>query len=582
MSDGDLHTEQARWLVSALADAGARDVVLSPGSRSTPLALAVAREPRVRLHVHIDERVAAFFALGIARVTRVPPVLVCTSGTAGAHWLPAAIEAAQSYLPLLLLTADRPWDAYDCHAPQTIDQVDLFGRYARHRAEVGLPDEGGLAAVGRVAAQCVHLAVSPTPGPVHLNARYRKPLEPVSTAKDEPWRAALDARRERGATRAFAPAVSPSKEAVGALSEAIASASRVVFACGPSIGRAPRGEVEALAARVGAVLLAETTSGRRHGDHRGATLCAGFEVALRSPSFRARVEPELVVCWGLPPTATSFAVYGGRAPRWVVSPHGWPDPAGDATALVVGECDDVARAVSSRVSARGGGAWLAEWERANAVVEVAARESADGDALTEASTARVVSEVLGDGATLALGNSMPVRDIDTFAPATERRWTVLHQRGASGIDGLIAGAAGARAASDGPVLVVVVDVSMAHDVGGLNALRGAGGGAVALVVQNGGGRIFAELPLGKMAREDAEVGAVFERCFLTPQGVELAGAAGAYGVEYARVETVTALRDALTRGLSSERPAVIEAVGPAEDGTARRAALRERVIEGLG
>lgn len=582
MSDGDLHTEQARWLVSALADAGVRDVVLSPGSRSTPLAIAVSREPRVRLHVHVDERVAAFFALGIARVTRVPPVLVCTSGTAGAHWLPAAIEAAQSYLPLLLLTADRPWDAYDCHAPQTIDQVDLFGRYARHRAELGLPDVGGIVAVGRVAAQCVHVAMAPTPGPVHLNARYRKPLEPVSTAKDEPWRADLDARRERGATRAFAPTVSPSDEAVRALSEAIASVSRVVFACGPSIGDAPRGAVEALAAKVGAVLLAETTSGRRHGDHHGATLCAGFDLALRSPAFRSRVEPDLVVCWGLPPTATSFATYTADAPRWVVSPHGWPDPAGDATALVVGACDDVARAVSSRVSERGASAWLTQWERANAAIDAAVRESAEGDALTEASTARVVSEALGDGATLVLGNSMPVRDIDTFAPATERRWRVLHQRGASGIDGLIAGAAGARAVSDGPVLVMVGDVSMAHDVGGLNALRGAGAGTVALVVQNGGGRIFAELPLGKMARDDAEVGAVFERCFLTPQGVDLGSAAGAYGVDFARVETVTALRDALTRGLSGERPVVIEAVVPPEDGTARRAALRKRVAEGLG
>ena len=174
-SNSDLHTAWSRLFVASLASAGVRDVVLSPGSRSTPLALAASAEPRLRLHILVDERTAAFFALGQARISGRPSVMICTSGTAAAHFLPALIEASQSHIPLIALTADRPWEAYDCASSQTVDQVKLFGDCVRHYADLGLPDSApsALAAVVRIAAQAVHRSTWPSPGPVHVNARFR-------------------------------------------------------------------------------------------------------------------------------------------------------------------------------------------------------------------------------------------------------------------------------------------------------------------------------------------------------------------------------------------------------------------------
>ena len=181
MSRSNLHLAWARLFLRSAAAAGVTDVVLSPGSRSTPLTIAAATTSELRAHVIVDERGAAFFALGQARVTGRPSLLICTSGTAGAHWLPALIEASQSFVPLIAVTADRPWELQDSAAPQTIDQLKLFGDHVRHYAELGLPDPspGALRAVPRIAAQAVARALGPVPGPVHINARFRKPLEPV-------------------------------------------------------------------------------------------------------------------------------------------------------------------------------------------------------------------------------------------------------------------------------------------------------------------------------------------------------------------------------------------------------------------
>jgi 2-succinyl-5-enolpyruvyl-6-hydroxy-3-cyclohexene-1-carboxylate synthase len=268
----DLHSAWARWFVSALADSGLRDVIISPGSRSTPLALAAAECPRVRCLPVVDERVAAFIALGQARLTGLPSMLLCTSGTAGAHYLPALIEAAQANVPVLVVTTDRPWEAYDCASPQTVDQTDLFGRVVRHRAELGLPDAApeALAAAGRIAAQCLALARAPTPGPVHVNARFRKPLEPVAVAAPEPWSADLARRVALGAPRVFTAECIPSAAGVAALVDRLAHARRPLFVCGPTLawGATAHDALFALAAAVGAPVAAAHLPGAHRVDHR--------------------------------------------------------------------------------------------------------------------------------------------------------------------------------------------------------------------------------------------------------------------------------------------------------------------------
>lgn len=591
MPPSDLHSAWARWFVSALADSGLRDVVISPGSRSTPIALAAAECPRLRCLPVVDERVAAFVALGQARVTGVASMLLCTSGTAGAHYLPALIEASQAYVPVLVVTTDRPWEAYDCAAPQTIDQTDLFGRVVRHRAELGLPDPGAdaLAAVGRIAAQSLSLTRAPTPGPVHVNARFRKPLEPVEVAAPEPWSADLARRVSLGAPRVFESEPVPSVDGVAALTHALAHARRPLFVCGPTVtwGFPPDGSLFALAAVVGAPVVAESSSGYRHVASSGRALtCPGLDLAVRSDAWRAAHQPDVVVAWGLPPTSPALSAWIARpsVERWVVAPHGWPDPAGDARALLAGVPSAVATAVLDALGGRLGGAdagWSESLREADATAWSAVRMETFGDALDELTVAQSLVDALPAGACVAVGNSMPVRDLELASPLRALR--VLHQRGGSGIDGLVAGAVGARTvvpATD-PVVVYLGDVSAAHDLGGLAAAQGLDGALVVLLVQNQGGRIFAELPLGKTAPPGSARAAAFERFFLTPQGVRWAEASAAFNHRYARVETPETLAAALESALGSPGVTVIEAVVAPEDGVARRRRVRERVAAEL-
>jgi 2-succinyl-5-enolpyruvyl-6-hydroxy-3-cyclohexene-1-carboxylate synthase len=588
----DLHSAWARWFISALADSGLRDVIISPGSRSTPLALAAAECPRVRCLPVVDERVAAFVALGQGRLTGLPSMLLCTSGTAGAHYLPALIEASQANVPVLVVTTDRPWEAYDCASPQTVDQTDLFGRVVRHRAELGLPDAApeALAAVGRIAAQSVALSLSPTPGPVHVNARFRKPLEPVEVAAPEPWSADLARRVALGAPRVFTPERIPSAEGVAALVDALAHARRPLFVCGPTLawGATAHEALFALAAAVGAPVVAESASGYRHvGSAGDATVVPGVELAARSPAWRAAHRPDVVVAWSLPPTSPSLTAWitDPAVERWVVSPHGWNDPTGDARALLWGDVEAVAHAALLALGARAVAsepAWSASLRRADAAAWAAVRAETFGDALDELTVAQALVDALPAGACLVAGNSMPVRDLEMAAPWRALR--VLHQRGGSGIDGLVAGAVGARTKLPAaePVAVLLGDVSAAHDLGGLGAAQELDGALVVLLVQNGGGRIFAELPLGRTAPPGSARAAAFARYFLTPQGIRWRGAAAAFGHRYARVETPSQLAAALDEALETDGVTVIEAVVPPEDAGARRQRVRARVERELG
>ncbi|HRI55183.1 MAG TPA: 2-succinyl-5-enolpyruvyl-6-hydroxy-3-cyclohexene-1-carboxylic-acid synthase, partial [Pseudomonadota bacterium] len=238
MSEANLLAEWARLLLGSLAAAGVREVVVSPGARSTPFVCAAHAEPQLRCWDVIDERAAAFFALGQARVTGRPSLLICTSGTAGAHYLPAVIEAGAAHLPLLVLTADRPFELQDCGAPQTIDQIKLLGGHARRFFELGMPDPSDLSlrALRRLAAQAVLTTTWPTPGAVHLNARARKPLEPqsVHTSDEVALRARVDELLQAPLLRAYPPRAVPAPAGVAAAAQLCRSARRGLIICGPA------------------------------------------------------------------------------------------------------------------------------------------------------------------------------------------------------------------------------------------------------------------------------------------------------------------------------------------------------------
>ncbi|WP_437615111.1 2-succinyl-5-enolpyruvyl-6-hydroxy-3-cyclohexene-1-carboxylic-acid synthase [Sorangium sp. So ce834] len=587
MSGSNLHSAWAQLFVRALSQAGVRDVVLCPGSRSTPLAIAATESEEVRCHSVVDERAAAFFALGQARVTGRPSAFVCTSGTAGAHALPAIIEAHHSFTPLIAITADRPWELADAAASQTIDQMKLFGDHVRHFAELGLPDPSPLAlrAVARIAAQAALRALAPTPGPVHINARFRKPLEPVDVAGPEPWQAEWEALMRRAGPRVVPARAGVDARAIEEIAARCARAERGLIVCGPAPSREDdaraRRAVLALSRATGFPVLAEGTSQIYFGGlAEGVVMPASFDAFLRAPEFRAANAPDLILELGAPPTSSGYATYiaehaGCR--RFVVAAHGWNDPTSAAAALVMAEPADVCEALAARLAGaaldlgRGRRGWAATFARAGEAAAAQAARACAGDELTEGAVARAVASACPEGSLLAIGNSMPVRDLDTYCPPSARALRVLHQRGASGIDGLVSGAAGARAVADAPVTLLLGDLSLLHDLTGLLlAARAAGdGGAplVVVVVQNDGGRIFEHLPV---ARRGA---ALLDRCFTMPQHLDFAPAAAMFGLAYERAGTASGLAAALAAAHQRPGATLIEAVVPPHDGAARVARL---------
>jgi len=574
MSTSDLHSAWAQLFVSSLVGAGVADVVVSPGSRSTPLALAFAQHPQLNVEVILDERVAAFYALGQARVSGRPSVLLCTSGTAGAHYFPALIEASYSYVPLLVVTADRPWEDYDCAAAQTIDQVKLFGDFVRHYFELGLPDptSSALHAVVRIAAQAVHTARGPIPGPVHVNARFRKPLEPVAEDGAESWQSLLQQVRERVSATVISPAASFDRRAVEALRALCEKHTRGLLICGPAWCQADaaalRQSLFALSQKTGFPIWAESTSGARFGG--GAAVCGGFDAALRSASFRATYAPELLIEIGGPVVSAAYPSYLAQhpiCPRVVIAPHGWNDPYGSASLILSTEPAPLLQAVAADLAARTPDPqWTESLLHIDQKIWQVVRSEQDDQVLSEGRIAQQLVEALPADAVLLIGNSLPVRELDLFCAPMDKPLRVLHQRGASGIDGLMAGAAGARSQSESPLALLLGDLSALHDLGALGVLQQSPGPLAVVIVQNGGGRIFEQLPIGRSVMAKPH----FEQLFVTPQHVNFAQAAAAFAIPFMQVTTPRQLANALAQAMSSDRPLLIEAVVPPGDGLTRR------------
>jgi 2-succinyl-5-enolpyruvyl-6-hydroxy-3-cyclohexene-1-carboxylate synthase len=564
----------ARLLLRGLSSSGVRRVVISPGSRSTPLVLAAAEEPGITCHTMIDERSAGFFALGQIRATGTPTALLCTSGTAGAHYLPAIIEAHESFLPLIILTADRPWEAYDVASPQTIDQLKLFGGHVRHSFEVGLPDSASSALRGviRIAAQAVHRSLHPLPGPVHINAHFRKPLEPVDVPGREPWQDEVDRLLSRGAP-SFRPALRTiDPAAVESFARACVGSQRGIIACGPSafpIDDSLRLAVGTLALATGFPVFTEATSQLRFGPWAtGPVVVGAFDSLLRATAET----PDLIIEIGSTPVSGAYATFVERnssVPRWVIAQHGWHDPFNSAAVVVEAAPAAFATETASWVTAADDSrsmAWARRWADADAVAWSIVEREWTASHLTEGAVARLAAQALPERSWFMVGNSGPVRDLDTWAAPHSRTLRVVHQRGASGIDGLVSGATGLRSVVDEPVLLYLGDVSLLHDLGGLATARHAKTPLVILAVQNDGGRIFEQLPISRRA----ELAEPLADHFVTPHGLSFEHAAALFGIAYERPATVVALDAALTRACEHPGCTLIEAVVVPEEGQQQR------------
>jgi 2-succinyl-5-enolpyruvyl-6-hydroxy-3-cyclohexene-1-carboxylate synthase len=549
---------QTRWaelLLGALARSGVRRVVLSPGSRSTPFAWAALREPELEVTTIVDERSAAFFALGQAKLCGLPSVLICTSGSAGAHYLPAVVEARYSGTPLIALTADRPLELQGSNAPQTIDQLKLFGDHVKGFFELGAPDShpDAIRAAARIAAQAVLTSVTPRPGPVHLNARARKPLEPAAGAAGDPALSLLDAAIRRGPPRFDVPAPRVASDAsVHALAASIGAHARGLLVAGP-LSPARAHEAQAfldLARASGWPLLAETPSQLRTAlsaevwkSLDGVTLVDTAHWLMRSS--RAASNADVVLQLGGPLASPAWSGYlEGGTPLHVVGEEDWPDPTQRAHSVLAADAPTLARTLAAKLGSAPDAGARAEWREAWRLANADAWRVIDAELdraraeLSEPAAVRAIVDVLPPGSMLVLGNSLPIRDVDWFVPARGRAIRVVCQRGANGIDGLLSGACGVARASGAPTALVIGDVSLSHDVGALSLASRAEGPLLVAAIDNGGGRIFDFLPRGALnhARDfDA---------WLTPPRWDLEAIAKGFGVRYAECRNVRQLREA--------------------------------------
>ncbi len=572
--------------VDELVRAGVRHACIAPGSRSTPLALTIVAHPGLRAWVHLDERSAAFFALGMARALGEPVALLCTSGTAAANFFPAVVEARAAGVPLLVLTADRPPELREVGAAQTIDQHRLYGAHAKWSAEVALPEATPalLRYVRTLAGRAVALASAAPAGPIHLNFPLREPLVPVPVGMPAGLSAA-DALAWQGRPDG-APWVvvddappGPDDATVARLAADLRAARRPLIVCGPQPDRAFAAPLTALALALRAPLLADPLSQLRWGVHRDAsagdsTVIDRYDAALRDEATATSLVPDFVLRVGGLPTSKPLLQYLDRhaaARLVVVDPARWPDPSLLAAEVVHADPRVLAERLLAIIGAGGPQEddWLADWRRVDATTGAALAAYAAGlDEPFEGRALAVVADAVPAGGTLFVSSSMPVRDLDAFAAGDARALRVLANRGANGIDGVVSTALGAAAAARGgasddasngaandggagPLVLVIGDLAFYHDMNGLLAARLHALDATIVVLNNDGGGIFSFLP-------QAAHPAHFEQLFGTPHGLEFAPAAALYGACYRRVETPAALRAAVAAGVGGRGLHLVE------------------------
>ncbi|MFC7214890.1 2-succinyl-5-enolpyruvyl-6-hydroxy-3-cyclohexene-1-carboxylic-acid synthase [Saliphagus sp. GCM10025334] len=587
-----------RTLIDELAAGGLEAVCLAPGSRSTPLTVAFTEHPDVETYSHLDERSAAFFALGRARRTGEPTALVCTSGTAVANFHPAVIEASQARVPLLVLTADRPPELRDSGANQTVDQVKLYGDAVRWYAELPVPEsnERALRSLRTTAARALAQTTgAPTPaGPVHLNCPFRKPLEPTPVPDAVP--AALeDTLAGRGRDGPFvrvsagettSPEDSRTPERIA---RALEDAARPLIVAGPAdppVGEPATSAVVEVATAVGAPIFADPLSTLRFGSHLERTaeeervVYGGYDTYVDAVG-----DPDVVLRFGTSPTSKPLrhALRDADCRQFLVDPAGeWREATFTATDLVVSEPTSLFEAVSNELEAETARArvdtdWLEtltaaedrHWELCSTARSRSSLESAP----FEGAILAAVLENASDPSTVFVSNSMPIRDADRFGEPRDADLTVLANRGASGIDGIVSTALGAGSATDDPLVLVTGDLALYHDSNGLLALERCGVDATIVLLDNDGGGIFHKLPIESFDPP-------FTEQFRTPHGLEFDLLGELYGFDVRHVAPDT-FEDAYRESLAAPGTQLLSVSFDAEASHRRREVLEERVLEAV-
>ena len=557
-------TSAAELFFSGAVAAGLRSVLISPGSRSTPLAVAATATQELTTHVHLDERTAAFAALGEAKASGRAVALICTSGTAGANYLPAIAEASMSRVPLVVITADRPPEHQHWGVGQSLDQRALYGRHVCDEITMPVGGSGGADFTERIGWRAFQTACSHQ-RPVHVNWAFRLPLEPTSAPQRPSSNLAPAAP--------FVPAVIDHE--VDTLSTLLRTSRRPIAIAGPETIRPSdpatgRRLVEAIEA-LGVPLIADALSGLwGHGD----VLSAPAHVFERAPTT-----PDLVLRLGHTPTTKSIRLWWEQTPavpQVLFDPLSeWQDPSHQVTHRISGPPTATLEAVAAALPTASEAdedrsqhrrSWSEAGRTAHAIVETVLD---DTEAFTEAHIGRALQH--SRAAALFVSSSMPIRDLNLFADS-QRPLLAYANRGINGIDGVVATAIGVSRAIDDRVLVHIGDVALLHDIGSVLDAARNGAPLTIVIPNNNGGGIFSNLPIRSAIDPD-----LFDQLFHTPHGQDFSFLAAVDGVQHLAVSNVTELSDAITATADSEGVVLLEA----RVSTSERLALRDRLNEAL-
>ena len=526
----DFRTTNALWcsvLVETLVRSGVAQAVISPGSRSTPSTMALFRHTKIEAIPVLDERSAAFFALGLARQHHRPTLLVCTSGTAGANYFPAMIEAQESGVPLLVITADRPPEMRECASGQTIDQQKLYGTHVNWFHELAVPEAKleRLSYLRQTVAHAIARTRQPEGGPVHLNAPFRDPLVPVEDGTAAMLRGKID-------SDFFAMLVPGMPMVLGSALPELPRVARGVIVAGPCQPVNPAqyaGMVELLAHKTGWPVLADSLSPLRSYSAPGQPFVSSYDALARNKDVMENLAPEFILCLGGWPISKTLREWIGRwdVATWVIS--GSTRNLDALHGRTRSFQTDVEAWIETVPDRQADLAYSAEWTGADALVRAAIEEKLTGtDWLFEGKVTWFLSQHLPGDTPVFVANSMPVRDLEYFWIPNNRGCPIYFNRGANGIDGTLSTALGV-AHGGKPAVLLTGDLALLHDTNGFLLRPKLRGSLTIVLINNRGGGIFQHLPV-------AQFEPPFEEFFVTPQEVDFGKLAAAYGVDYVLVK----------------------------------------------
>lgn len=540
-------TKYVLTFVNQLIASGVENVVISPGSRSTPLALILAEHPNIKTYINIDERSAGFFALGMAKQSGKPVALLCTSGTAAANYYPAIIEAHYARVPLLVLTADRPHELREVGAPQAIDQIHLYGKYVKWFTDAPVPEDRPKVYqyVKNIVSRGVFEAIKHPQGPVHLNVPFRAPLVP-----DLDYVSIHLTDRETNTRGYDEPEVVLSEATFRQLADRLQSVQKGWIVSGELHDEKFAEAVVSLAEQLSFPILADPLSQLRYGSHGKEMIIENYDTVLKGKGFSDDLKPEVVIRFGAMPVSKALWIYlqeHADIEQIVVDPSGgWRDPSLQAEKHI--QCSEsvFCKELSYYLSKREERTFFKKWKEVNDIVKQHIEDVGKNETgLFEGRLYIELRKLLPQACNIVIGNSMPIRDVDTYFQASDHNWKLYANRGANGIDGVVSTALGISAASDLPTYLVIGDLSFYHDLNGLLAGKTHHVNLTILLVNNNGGGIFSFLPQAKEKKH-------FETLFGTPTNLNFEHAAKMYDIQYEKVE----LWNQLHQYLSDERAGI--------------------------